>query len=181
MEPLEGGYVFTFLSVLLSSSAASVPILTTITPVIEISMRMGQSYKLDLGELMNPSSQFFQILFSVTLTLRVVRKSVIPGTIASSVGTIASSVAGGADAAASPARTDALASGDVYVVQKKEMPWRVASISGGTSAWVSDEALLPVSSDIVVHQIAIKMKMGKYGGVVNAIFHDKFNGDVDSW
>ena len=41
--------------------------------------------------------------------------------------------------------------------------------------------LLPVSSDIVVHQIAIKMKMGKYGGVVNAIFHDKFNGDVDSW
>ncbi len=96
-------------------------------------------------------------------------------------GTIASSVAGGADAAASPARTDALASGDVYVVQKKEMPWRVASISGGTSAWVSDGALLPVSSDIVVHQIAIKMKMGKYGGVVKAIFHDKFNGDVDSW
>jgi len=87
---------------------------------------------------------------------------------------------GGADAAASPARTDALASGDVYVVQKKEMPWRVASISGGTSAWVSDGALLPVSSNIMVQQIAIKMKMGVYGGVLNAIFHEEFNGDVNS-
>ena len=96
-------------------------------------------------------------------------------------GTIASSVAGGADAVASPARTDALASGDVSVVQKNEMPWCVASISGGAGAWVNDGALLPVSSDIVVHQIVIKMKMGKYGGVVNVIFHDKFNGDINSW
>ena len=61
-----------------------------------------------------------------------------------------------------------------------EMPWRVASISGGTSAWVSDGALLPVSSDIVVHQIVIKMKMGIYGGVVSVICHEEFNGDVNS-
>jgi hypothetical protein len=89
-------------------------------------------------------------------------------------------VAGGADAAASPARTDALASGDVSVVWKNEMPWCVALISGGTGAWASDGALLPVSSNIVVYQIAIKMKMGMYGGVVSVIFHEEFNGDVDS-
>ncbi len=95
-------------------------------------------------------------------------------------GTIASSVAGGADAPASPARTGAVASGDVSVALKNEMPWCVASISGGTGAWASDGALLPVSSDIMSAKSRFKMKFGMYGGVVSAIFHEEFNGDVDS-
>jgi hypothetical protein len=73
-----------------------------------------------------------------------------------------------------------VASGDVSAVLKKEMPWCGASISGGNGAWDSDGALLPVSSDIVVYQIAIKIKRGVYGDVLSAIFHEEFNGDVNS-
>ena len=75
MEPLEGAYVFASQCVLLTSSAASVPMQTQFTLVIEILMRMGLSYKLDIQETMNPSSLFFQTLFLVKLILRVARKS----------------------------------------------------------------------------------------------------------
>ena len=84
--------------------------------------------------------------------------------------TVESSAAGGADAPASPAKTGAVASGDVSAVLKKEMPWCVASISGGNGAWDSDGALLPVSSDIMVYQIAIKIKKGGVWGCAERDF-----------
>ena len=59
MEPLEGEFAFASQSALLALSTAFVPMPTTFTLVIEILMRMGQSYQMAMEE---DSNKYMQVV-----------------------------------------------------------------------------------------------------------------------